>query len=54
MSFHSPRAMSQTSSAIGVGIASRYRKEWRTGPADASQKLYQPHSRIDNPLETFS
>jgi hypothetical protein len=25
----------------------------RIALADASQKLYQPHSRIDNPLETF-
>jgi hypothetical protein len=31
----------------------RQYKGWQIAPADPSQKLYQPHSRIDNPLETF-
>jgi hypothetical protein len=44
--------MSGTSSAIGAGNA-RAGKGWRTAPAEASRKLYQPHSRIDNPSETF-
>jgi hypothetical protein len=47
--FLTPQAMSEISSAIGAGIA---RGRW-TAADDASQKLYQPHSRIDNPLQTF-
>jgi hypothetical protein len=30
-----------------------YCKGWRNAAEDASQKLYRPHSRIDNPLQSF-
>jgi hypothetical protein len=35
------------------GDRRRHCKGGEAGAGDASQKLYQAHSRIDNPLQTF-